>query len=119
MKSLNQEASPTVVKLPGPSPVDADPALPASDTIDPRGTADASRDVLLAVQRVLAANWEQAHPRIAVVERNGIDTVYVSTSRRLGAPVRADIRGTVRAALAPYSRLAPSTNVVFLTRGNS
>jgi hypothetical protein len=52
-----------------------------------------------------------------VVERNGLDTVYVSTATRLDPRVRGDIRGAVRTALAPYAKLAPYTNVIFLTRG--
>ena len=78
---------------------------------------DASRAALLAVQRALAADWQDAHPRIAVMEHNGIDTVYVSTSARLGATVRTDIRRAVRAALVPYAELSSYTKVVFLTRG--
>lgn len=78
---------------------------------------DANRDVLLAVQRGLAANWEVDQPRIAVVEQNGVATAYVSTVRSLAPGVRADVRGAVRAALAPYIQLAPYTNVVFLRRG--
>jgi hypothetical protein len=77
---------------------------------------DAHRDVLLAVQRALAANWADDLPRIAVIERNGMATVYVSTMQVLGPAVRLDVRGAVRAALAPYTRLAPYTNAVFLRR---
>ena len=87
------------------------------ERIDPRLVQDAHRDVLLAVQRALAANWDQHVPRIAVVENGGIATAYVSTSSTLGPATRADIRGAVRAALAPYTGLAPFTAVVFLTRG--
>lgn len=86
----------------------------------PSGTehsADAHRDVLIVVQRALAANWDDSQPRIAVVERDGIATVYVSTARSLGPAARADIRGAARAALVPYTALAPYTNVVFLHRG--
>lgn len=95
------------------------PETPAqsSDWIDPGLIHDAHRDVLLAVQRALAANWDSEAPRIAVVENNGITTAYVSTMAKLGPGPRADIRGAVRAALAPYTALAPFTNVVFLTRG--
>ena len=78
---------------------------------------DAYRDVLLAVQRALAANWHDDLPRIAVIERHGIATVYVSTAGTLQPPAQQDIRGAVRAALAPYLALAPYTNVVFLRRG--
>lgn len=77
---------------------------------------DAFRDVLLGVQRTLAASWVDDLPRIAVVERDGLATVYVSTARILGPAVRFDIRGAVRAALAQYMALAPYTNVVFLRR---
>jgi hypothetical protein len=90
----------------------------AADRIDPGLIHDAHRDVLLAVQRGLAANWDREVPRIAVVEREGITTAYVSTAATLGPVARADIRGAVRAALAPYTTLAPYTNVVFLTRGH-
>jgi hypothetical protein len=116
MTTLYQDAP---VRADGPvqAEVDTDMVVPASDTIDPREALDASRDVLLAVQRALVANWENAHPRIAVVKRNGIDTVYVSTATRLAPQIRADIRGAVRTAHASYARLAPFTNVVFLTRG--
>ncbi|MBS2535250.1 hypothetical protein KGQ20_21025 [Catenulispora sp. NF23] len=77
---------------------------------------DAFRDVLLGVQRTLAASWVDDQPRIAVVERDGLATVYVSTARALDPQVRSDIRGAVRAALAQYMSLAPYTNVVFLRR---
>ena len=77
---------------------------------------DAYRDVLLAVQRALAANWDADQPRIAVVERNDLATVYVSTTRTVESAARRDIRGAVRAALAPYVTLAPYTNVIFLRR---
>lgn len=85
--------------------------------IPPDLIQDAHRDVLLAVQRGLAANWDQQVPRIAVVEHGGIATAYISTSSTIGPAARADIRGAVRAALAPYTNLAPFTAVVFLTRG--
>jgi len=97
-----------------------------STTIDrPRPTApatskhspDAYRDVLLAVQRGLAANWDDDQPRIAVIERDGAAAVYVSTIRTVGTSTRRDIRGAIRAALAPYIALAPYTDVVFLQRG--
>ncbi|MEZ0110367.1 hypothetical protein ABH920_004382 [Catenulispora sp. EB89] len=78
---------------------------------------DAYRDVLLAVQRALAANWDDDQPRIAVIERDGIATAYVSTATALQPTVRADIRGAVRSALAPHIPLAPYTKVVFLRRG--
>lgn len=87
------------------------------ERIGPDRIQDAHRDVLLAVQRGLAANWDQRVPRIAVVENGGIATAYISTSSTLGPAARADIRGAVRAALAPYTDLAPFTTVVFLTRG--
>jgi hypothetical protein len=77
---------------------------------------DAHRDVLLAVQRALAAHWEVDSPRIAVVERGGIATVFVSTARSLDPSVRNDVRGAARAAMAPYVPLAPYTRVVFLHR---
>jgi hypothetical protein len=77
---------------------------------------DAHRDVLIAVQRALAANWDDDQPRIAVIERDGLATVYVSLTRPLGSAARLDIRGAVRAALAPYTPLAPYTNLVFLQR---
>ncbi|GAA2008802.1 hypothetical protein [Catenulispora subtropica] len=88
-----------------------------NDWIDPSAIADVHRDVLIAVQRGLAASWTDDLPRVAVFERDGIATVYVSTVTSLAPGVRRDIRGAVRAALAPYARLAPFTNVVFLTRG--
>jgi hypothetical protein len=87
------------------------------DHIAHTAVQDAHRDVLLAVQRGLAASWTEDSPRIAVVEHDGVATVYVSTVATLGAQLRSDIRGAVRAALAEYVRLAPFTNVVFLTRG--
>jgi len=77
---------------------------------------DVQRDVLAAVQRALAANWTDDLPRVAVIERNGMATVYVSTTQVLGPAVRLDVRGAVRAALAPYTKLAPYTNAVFLRR---
>jgi len=77
---------------------------------------DSFRDVLLGVQRALAASWVDDQPRIAVIERDGLATVYVSTARVLDAAVRFDIRGAVRVALARYMALAPYTNVVFLRR---
>jgi hypothetical protein len=118
MKTLYQDLTPRSGSAEEPPPDEAtDRVTPASDTINPRDTLEASREALLAVQRALAANWEDAHPRIAVVERNGLDTVYVSTATHLGPQVRGDIRGAVRAALAPYAKLAPYTNVIFLTRG--
>lgn len=77
---------------------------------------DAHRDVLAAVQRALAANWDDDRPRIAVIERDGLATVYVSTIRVLGPSARHDLHGAVRVALAPYTALAPFTKVVFLRR---
>jgi hypothetical protein len=77
---------------------------------------DAFRDVLIGVQRALSASWVDDQPRIAVVERVSLATVYVSTARVLDPAVRFDIRGAVRAALAQYVALAPYTNVVFLRR---
>ncbi|MFL6112806.1 MAG: hypothetical protein ACJ786_15855 [Catenulispora sp.] len=85
--------------------------------IRPEHVQDAHRDVLLAVQRGLSANWDDDRPRIAVVEHNGMATVYVSTMSNLEPPVRSDIRGAVRSALAPYIALSPYTHVVFLRRG--
>ena len=87
------------------------------DRIDPSAVPDAHRDVVLAVQRALAASWQEDSPRIAVIENNGVATVYVSTVSSLTMRVRADIRGAVRSALAEYLRLAPFANVVFLARG--
>lgn len=95
------------------------PAAPAGPDrgLRPEHIQDAHRDVLLAVQRGLATNWDDDHPRIAVLEHDGIATVYVSTVRTLGPAARADIRGAVRVALASYIRLAPYTKVLFLRRG--
>ncbi|MEY9913254.1 hypothetical protein ABIA35_009521 [Catenulispora sp. MAP12-49] len=93
------------------------PATPPRVSVGSEHSQDAYRDVLLAVQRALAANWDDDQPRIAVVERNGISTVYVSTIQTVGSGARLDIRGAVRAALAPYSPLAPYTSVIFLRRG--
>jgi hypothetical protein len=73
-------------------------------------------DVLNAVQRAVAADWDDDQPRIAVIERDGLPTVYVSTSRVLEPADRHDVRGTVRSALAPYTALAPAADVVFLRR---
>ena len=84
--------------------------------IDPGLVQDAHHDVRLAVERGLAANWDQDLPRVTIVESSGIATVYVSTRGLLGPAARTDIRGAVRAALAPYVSLAPYTHVVFLTR---
>jgi broad specificity phosphatase PhoE len=101
-----------------PVPEPRAPALPDSDYgLRPEHVQDAHRDVLLAVQRGLAAGWEHDHPRVAVVDHNDIATIYVSTIRALGPEVRSDLRDALRAAIAPYVRLAPSTNVVFLRRG--
>ena len=119
MKTLYQDSQNFVGQpTTDPAPLETVTAEPSGGTIPPRDVYDAGRAALLAVQRALAANWEDALPRIAVMERDGVDTVYVSTSTRLGTAVRADIRGAVRVALGPYARLAPYTNVVFLTRGN-
>jgi hypothetical protein len=85
----------------------------------PEHLQEALRDVVLAVQRGLAAHWDDDSPRIAVVEHNGIATVFVSTLRSLDPTTRADIRGAARAALAPYVSLAPYTKVVFLRRVGS
>jgi hypothetical protein len=82
----------------------------------PAHSQDAYRDVLVAVQRALAANWADEQPRIAVIERHGVAAVYVSTTEILGPTTRLDVRSAVRAALAPYAALAPFTNVVFLRR---
>ena len=71
----------------------------------------------LAVQRGLAADGEHHRPRVAVVEHNDIATIYVSTIRDLGPELRSDLRGALRAAIAPYVPLSPSANVVFLRRG--
>ena len=78
--------------------------------------SDARRDALLAVQRALAAHWHDDLPRIAVVERHGTVTVYVSTIEVLGPAARLAVRNAVRAALAPYTALAPHTDAVFLRR---
>ncbi|MEY9928054.1 hypothetical protein ABH926_002688 [Catenulispora sp. GP43] len=78
---------------------------------------DAHRDLLIAVQRALAAHWDDDQPRIAVIQRERLATVYVSTTQVLEPPARLDIRGAVRAALAPHTALAPDTDVVFLRRG--
>jgi hypothetical protein len=118
MRSLYQEST-TSAASPAPSPPVAEPPVPTTDTIHPHEALDAHRAVQLAVQRALEANWELDLPRIAVVERNGIDSVYISTFLRLEPQVRADIRGAVRTALAPYAKLAPYTNVVFLTRSTA
>jgi hypothetical protein len=117
MKTLYQDTTAVATDLPAQSRPHTEPTAPASDTIHPCEALDAHRDVELAVQRALTANWEDDLPRIAITERNGLDTVYVSTFGRLGPPTRADVRGAVRAALASYAKLAPFTNVVFLTRG--
>lgn len=106
MSTTIDEQPPPGTRSPGDRPVHAD------DT----HIEDAHRDVLLAVQRGLAAHWEDDSPRIAIVERGGIATVYVSTARPLGPEVRNDIRGAARAAMAPYVALAPYTRVVFLQR---
>jgi len=80
-------------------------------------TPDTHRDVLLAVQRGLAADSEHHHPRVAVVEHNAAATVYVSTTHALDPALRSDLRGAVQAAIAPHVPLGPSANVVFLHRG--
>lgn len=100
----------------GQAPTAPPTATTPSPALLGAGHTDAYRDVLFAVQRGLAANWDDDHPRIAVIERNGQATVYVSTARTLRPATRSDIRGAVRAALAPYIALAPYTNVVFLRR---
>jgi hypothetical protein len=89
---------------------------PTGTDFDPGQVQDAHRAVQLAVQRTLAADWEWCMPRIAVAHQNGTAAVHVSTVARVGPPMRAAISEAVRSALAPYARLAPSTNVVFLTR---
>jgi hypothetical protein len=106
MTILTDAAQPAA--LPSPAP---------PDSIDPLLIQDAHRDVLLAVQRVLAATWTEQLPRFAVREHDSITTVYVSTLTTLGPVARADVRGVAGSALAPYVSLAPFTNVVFLTRG--
>ena len=78
---------------------------------------DAHRDVLIAVQRVLATTWHDDRPRIAVIEHDGPLTVYVSATRLLEPSARETIRDAVRDALGPYTALAPYANVVFLRRG--
>jgi hypothetical protein len=88
------------------------PPSPPSSELSP----DAHRDLLIAVQRALAAHWDDDQPRIAVIERENLATVYVSTIRIVEPTARVDIRGAVRAALAPHTALAPSTDVVFLRR---
>jgi hypothetical protein len=118
MSALYQ-GSMTPAAAPAQSPAAAATSNPTTDTIHPREAEDAYRAVQLAVQQAMEANWELDLPRIAVVERKGIDTVYVSTFVRLEPKTRADVHGAVRAALAPYARLAPYTNVVFLTRGRA
>lgn len=91
--------------------------LAVPDRIGLADIREAHREVVLAVQRGLAARWDQDSPSVAVVERNGVATVYVSTAAGLSDRVRTDIRSAVRSALAEYLQLAPFTNVVFLTRG--
>jgi hypothetical protein len=93
--------------------------LPVGDTVRPRDAQDAHRAVQLAVQRALEATWEPDLPRIAVVRRDGVDAVYVSTFTRLEPRLRADVRRAIRTALAPYARLALFANVVFMTRGTA
>jgi hypothetical protein len=94
------------------------PTAPAPpDSIDPMLIQDAHRDVLLAVQRVLATTWTEHFPRFAVRERDSITTVYVSTAATLDPATRADVGRAASSALAAYVGLAPSANVVFLTRG--
>lgn len=77
---------------------------------------DAARDAVLAVQRDLAANWVDYHPRIAIVERDGTAILYVSTARHLDPDTRSEVRAAAREALAPYLAPATFTNVVFLVR---
>jgi hypothetical protein len=115
VKTLHQEALTESLLS---THTESETAAPTTDTVPPRDLPDAHRAALLAAERALVANWVDARPRIAVVERKGIDTVYVSTAVRLDPVVRADIRGAVRSALAPFAKLAPYTNVIFLTRGN-
>ena len=87
--------------------------------VEPGRLQDAHDASLLAVQQALAANWTEDLPEVVLFEIEGITTVHVSTLATLKPAVRADVRGAVRAALAPFSRLAPYTRVVFLTRGRA
>jgi hypothetical protein len=80
---------------------------------------DAQYASLLAVERALAADRDQDMPKVLLFERDGVTAAYVSTLGTLEPAVRADVSGAVRAALVPYTRSAPVTDVVFLTRGRS
>jgi hypothetical protein len=82
----------------------------------PELSPDAHRDLVIAVQRALASHWDDDQPRIAVIEREQLATVYVSTTQALEPAARIDIRDAVLAALAPHTAFAPSTSVVFLRR---
>lgn len=84
--------------------------------VEPDQMHDAHYASLHAAEKALAADEVQEIPKVVLFERNGVTAVYVSTSGRLEPAVRADVSGAVRAALAPYTRLAPLTQVVFLTR---
>jgi hypothetical protein len=74
MRNLYQDSMKSAA-APAQSPTTAEPSAPTTDTIDPREAQDAHRAVQLAVQRALEADWELDLPRIAVVQRDGIDGV--------------------------------------------
>ena len=92
----------------------------AYDDTNPAGVhgtkGTAHRAVQLAVRRSLAGQWDEAQPRVAVVERDPDQTiVYVSTIEPLGYENRIDIRSAVHVALVPHTFGTPHPDVRFLT----
>ena len=83
--------------------------------VEPGRMYDAHYASLHAVEQVLTVDREL--PKVVLFEREGVTTVYVSTLGRLEPGDRSDVGRAVRAALVPYTRLAPNAQVVFLTRG--
>ena len=88
-----------------------------TDRVRPDQLNEAHYASLHAAEQALAANRDHGVPKVVLFDRDGVTAVYVSTMGRLHPAVRADVKGAVRAALAPYTRSAPCTQVVFLTRG--
>jgi hypothetical protein len=83
-------------------------ASPASATVH--------RELARAVRRVLASHRADPRASILVAERGEVASVFVTTARPVGGEARSDIRAEVRLVLAPYTRVSPFTQVVFLTR---
>lgn len=90
-----------------------------TERVEPDQMHNAHYASLHAVGQALAASRDQEMPKVVLFDRDGVTAVYVSTLGMLGPAARADVSRAVRAALVPYTRLAPYTQVVFLTRGSA